>query len=71
MIIVKGCNTASVLDRNGEVVEIFESSGCIYNDLGCCQGCPECSLHSSEELWNVDEGYYANVEEEEITSDIS
>lgn len=29
---------------NGEVIETFESSGCIYNDLGCCQGCYICKL---------------------------
>ncbi|MGO5336761.1 hypothetical protein ACTQZS_08115 [Bilifractor sp. LCP19S3_H10] len=36
-------NTVSVMS-GGEVIETFESSGCIYNDLGCCQGCPECYL---------------------------
>ena len=31
----------------GEVVEEFSSSGCIYNDLGTRQGCPECKLDPS------------------------
>ena len=31
----------------GEVVEEFSSSGCIYNDLGTCHGCPECKLDPS------------------------
>ena len=31
----------------GEVVEEFSSSGCIYDDLGTCQGCPECKLDPS------------------------
>lgn len=35
--------TVSVVS-NGEVIETFESTGCIYNDLGCCQGCPVCKL---------------------------
>lgn len=35
--------TARVFSQ-GEIVEEFESSGCIYNDLGACQGCYTCKL---------------------------
>ncbi len=42
LVIGNGTGTASVVDKEGTVVETFESSGCIYNDLGCCQGCPTC-----------------------------
>lgn len=37
-------NEVSVRAENGEEIERFESSGCLYNDLGCCQGCPTCHL---------------------------
>ena len=43
-----GTDTITVKDENGEVIEQFESSGCIYNDLGCCQGCPTCRLETED-----------------------
>ena len=43
----KSGNEVSVRTDDGEEIERFESSGCIYNDLGCCQGCPVCRLHKS------------------------
>ncbi len=38
----------SVMSK-GEEIERFPSSGCLYNDLDCCQGCPVCSLHPEDE----------------------
>lgn len=48
--------TVEVLDANGNAVEEFTSSGCVYHDLDTCQGCPECRLGldedpTAEELW--------------------
>ena len=37
-----GCTTRVVY--GGGVIEEFESSGCVYSDLGMRQGCPECRL---------------------------
>lgn len=43
-----GTDTITVKDEDtGEIVEQFESSGCVYNDLGCCQGCPVCRLENN------------------------
>ena len=43
-----GTDTITVKDANtGEIIEQFESSGCVYNDLGCCQGCPACRLEDN------------------------
>lgn len=47
-IIGNGSGTASVVDKDGEVIETYESSGCVYKDLGCCQGCPICRVNDEE-----------------------
>lgn len=33
-----------VFDDEYGIIEEFESSGCIYRDLGTCQGCPTCQF---------------------------
>lgn len=45
-----------ICDDNGEVIDVFESSGCEYNDIDMCRGCPVCRLHP-EEAYDFDEGY--------------
>ena len=43
-------NAWQVTNGNGEVIEEFESrTGCLYADLGMCQGCPECRIKNEEE----------------------
>lgn len=48
-----------------EVVEEFESCGCLHNDIGMCQGCPECRIRPEAEFWNdydqEDEAYAENL----------
>ena len=42
MAYIRNNDKVIVTDNNGEIVESFETSGCIYCDLGMCQGCPSC-----------------------------
>lgn len=41
--------TASVVDKNNQIIDTFESCGCIYRDLGMCQGCPVCRFADEDE----------------------
>lgn len=54
-------NNVSVVDKDGTVIETFASSGCVYNDLGCCQGCPTCMFEHACEYDDEDD----EIEEEE------
>ena len=33
-----------VVDDEYGIIEEFESCGCVYRDLGTCQGCPTCQF---------------------------
>lgn len=33
-----------ILDADGNEADRFESCGCVYEDLGACQGCYVCNL---------------------------
>ena len=48
MAYVTNNNMINVVD-NGEVIESFESCGCVYRDLGMCQGCPVCRFDDENE----------------------
>lgn len=45
-----------ICDDDGNVIEVFESTGCRYNDIDMCQGCPVCRLHP-EEAYGFDDDY--------------
>ena len=45
-----------ICDDKGEVIEVFESTGCEYNDLNMCRGCPVCRLHP-EEAYGFDDDW--------------
>lgn len=44
-----GSLEARTWSPDGELIDRSDSSGCIYNDLGCCQGCPTCRLDFEDE----------------------
>lgn len=41
----------TVVDDKYGVIEEFESCGCIYRDLGTCQGCPTCQFDNTDERY--------------------
>lgn len=40
--------TVSIMS-DGKEIGRLPTSGCYYNDLDSCQGCPVCSLHPEDE----------------------
>ena len=49
MTYVRNNDNITVVDNNGEIIESFETSGCIYCDLGMCQGCPSCIFDNDDD----------------------